>query len=614
MFAFWRGLILVFERTAFGDASGTDTESVPRLFYHTLTIFNAIGCHIWGKTYVYINIEEAKQGNMNKKNIIKIILAVAAVIIVTKGVLFVYDKIEVMNAPTMQEIVEANPWTVPADWFKTDTITIKGRIEDYDAEEFGFTSMACYYDDVFEKDNTVLVLDIADDGTFCKKFLASYPVCNSFIADGSKVFFNAIPFFARPGETIDISVRKASFGRYECVYNNGSSRDVERWLRTSRKLEGVMKPLWKFEGTFDEANEVADEVWRRAMARLQKVSRSEDYTPMEVQLALADLQANFGMDYIGCIERIARGLTKSEERDSVWYTEILDSAEWKKYLDYETYAPMRRIDYDNPLLFASSSYFILQNRVQYAKPVREDLYKGILSEGGGMEVNFENYSKKLTNNLAALRKFMGADRENLTAQMCVYKEMAQEFDTWRNTDDLLDSLFPLYLDALKNPYIRQKAEQFRDRRLAQTDLATPLPDVPDAKLIRNLNAKFPGRFLIIDFWGMTCGPCRAAIQASKELRARVAKRDDVKLIFIAGERTAEGSEAYHNYVNEWLADEETVCLTNRDFDRLRELFQFNSIPHYETITPDGRRVREDLSIHGYDDFDYELKRLKEKLK
>ena len=552
--------------------------------------------------------------NMNKKTIIKIILAVAAVIIVTKGVLFVYDKIEVMNAPTMQEIVEANPWTVPADWFKTDTITIKGRIEDYDAEEFGFTSMACYYDDVFEKDNTVLVLDIADDGTFCKKFLASYPVCNSFIADGSKVFFNAIPFFARPGETIDISVRKASFGRYECVYNNGSSRDVERWLRTSRKLEGVMKPLWKFEGTFDEANEVADEVWRRAMARLQKVSRSEDYTPMEVQLALADFQANFGMDYIGCIERIARGLTKSEERDSVWYTEILDSAEWKKYLDYETYAPMRRIDYDNPLLFASSSYFFLQNRVQYAKPVREDLYKGILSEGGGMEVNFENYSKKLTNNLAALRKFMGADRENLTAQMCVYKEMAQEFDTWRNTDDLLDSLFPLYLDALKNPYIRQKAEQFRNRRLAQTDLATPLPDVPDAELIRNLNAKFPGRFLIIDFWGMTCGPCRAAIQASKELRARVAKRDDVKLIFIAGERTAEGSEAYHNYVNEWLADEETVCLTNRDFDRLRELFQFNSIPHYETITPDGRRVREDLSIHGYDDFDYELKRLKEKLK
>ncbi len=551
---------------------------------------------------------------MKSNLILSLLLALVAVVVVKKVVTFVSDKIEVMNAPTMQEIVEANPWTVPADWFKTDTITIKGRIEDYDAEHFGFTSMACYYNDLFEKDNTVLVLDIADDGTFCKKFLASHPVSNSFIADGSKVGFNSIRFFARPGETIDVTVRKVMFDFYECVYNSGSSRDVERWLRTKRKLEGVTKPLWKFDGTFDEANEVADEVWQRAMARLLKVSRSEDYTPMEVQLALADLQAKFGMDYIGCVVRIANGLVKHEQRDSVWYTEILDSEEWKKYLDYETYAPMRRIDYDNPLLFASSSYDLLQNRVQYAKPVREDMYKGILSEEGGMVVNYENYSKKLANGLAALRKFMGTNRENLTAQMCVYQEMAQEFDTWRNTDDLLDRLFPLYLDALKTPYIRQKAEQFRDRRLAQTELATPLPDIPAAELIRNLNAKFPGRFLVIDFWGMSCGPCRAAIQASKDLRTRVAKRDDVKLVFIAGERTADGSEAYHNYVNEWLTDEETICLTNGDFDRLRELFQFNGIPHYETITPDGRRVREDLRIHGYDDFDYEIMQLMERMK
>ena len=53
---------------------------------------------------------------------------------------------------------------------------------------------------------------------------------------------------------------KGTFGRYECVYNNGSNRDVERLLRTSRKLDDVMRPLWKFEGTFEEANEVADEV------------------------------------------------------------------------------------------------------------------------------------------------------------------------------------------------------------------------------------------------------------------------------------------------------------------------------------------------------------------
>ena len=450
---------------------------------------------------------------MKKRSIIIIILAVVVIIAMKKGVSFVYDKIQVMNAPTMQEISEANPWTVPADWFKTDTITIKGRIEEYNAEQFGFTSMACYYEDVFEKGSTVLVLDIADDGTFCKKFLASYPVCNSFIADGSKVRFNAIRFFARPGETIDITVRKASFGRYECVYNNGSSRDVERWLRTSDKFADALSPLWEFEGKFDDANEVADEVWKRLMAKLQSVSRSEDYTPMEVQLALADIEAHFGMDYMGCIERLANALVKQEQRDSTWYTEILDSAEWKKYLDSKTYEPLRRIDYDNPLLFASSSYHFLQNRIQHAKPVREGQYKGLLSEGGGMTINAENYTKKLANGLAALRNFMATDHDNLLVQMCVYKDMINEFDTWRYDEDCIPNIlsdktmteaekkeslnnlptltrmFPLYLDAIKNPYIRQKAEQFRDRRLSQKDLATPLPSTPEAELIRNLVAK-----------------------------------------------------------------------------------------------------------------------------
>ena len=87
----------------------------------------------------------------------------------------------------------------------------------------------------------------------------------------------------------------------------------------------------------------------------------------------------------------------------------------------------------------------------------------------------------------------------------------------------------------------------------------------------------------------------------------------VKLIFIAGERTTEGSDAYKKYVAEWLADEETVCVTNADFTSLQELFQFNGIPHYEIITPDGLRVRDDLQIHGYYNFDFELESLKKKL-
>ena len=211
---------------------------------------------------------------MNKKIII--LLALVAIIVAIFGALAIHYKNQIANAPTMQELAEAYPWKVPDDWFKTDTITLKGRIEGYDAEKFGFTSMECSFSDVFESDrSTVLVLNIAEDGTFCKKFLASYPVQQVFYTTDSKVSFHRIPFFARPGETIDVTVRKGSFGRYECVYSDGSSKDVERWLRNWDELASSFSPLWHFEGTFEEANEVADMTWKIVMAKLQKLIRSE---------------------------------------------------------------------------------------------------------------------------------------------------------------------------------------------------------------------------------------------------------------------------------------------------------------------------------------------------
>jgi hypothetical protein len=51
-------------------------------------------------------------------------------------------------------------------------------------------------------------------------------------------------------------------------------------------------------------------------------------------------------------------------------------------------------------------------------------------------------------------------------------------------------------------------------------------------------------------------------------------------------------------------------VTNADFTRLQELFRFNGIPHYETITPEGRRVRDDLRITGFYNVDMGLRQIK----
>ena len=529
-----------------------------------------------------------------------------------------------LKVPTMEELSATNPYSVPSDWFKTDSITIRGHIEGYDAEKFGFTSMECFFQDIFEKEDATLVLDIEDDGTFYKKFLSSYPVCQRFYTTESKVDFSEMLFYARPGETINITVRKNADGHYECVYHNGSSHEVERWLKSKLMTNYLSYPLALFNGSFSDATALAEEVWQNMLFRIGMVSRRDHFTPWEVQLALSDAQTCLTTAFLDYASNKKYSVRK--QADGVYSDEIVDSVNWKALNDAKCYTPLHRFNFNNLLMILNNQFPFLVNRVQYAQPAMQAYF----STTG---------QKRLDNYYAVMREMLGSKDNTLMAQLCVYQQMLTEFRNWRTqkertiealkeSPDLPDSLRQRALNSIPtveskyttvsntftHPYVKAKADEFYHRTMAQTELSAPLPDMPMTELIRSLCAKYPGRILIIDFWGMGCGPCRGAIQASKELRAEIAKRDDVKLIFIAGERTTEGSDAYKKYVAEWLADEETVCVTNADFTRLQELFRFNGIPHYETITPDCRRVRDDLRINGYDNFDYELQRLKEKLK
>ena len=507
----------------------------------------------------------------------------------------IHDSNTKLNAPTMQQISAANPFTLPDYWFNTAAITIRGRIEGYDAKHFGFKSLEGYVGDVFTKENGMMVIDIAPDGSFEKQFMASYPVRSKFYAKETEVEFGEIPFFARPGEIIDITVRTNANGYYECLYHNGSSHEVERWLKSKLMTGYLSNPLALFHGTFSDATALAEEVWQNMLYRIGMVSRRDHFTPLEVQLALSDAQVYLTtalLDYAMTMKFSVR-----KHVDGVYHDEIVDSVNWKALNDAKSYLPLHRIDFNNPLMMSNDHLSHLVNRIQYAQPAQ----RAYFSATG---------QKQLDNYYAMIREILGSKENTLMAQLCVYQQMLTELRGVPTEE----SKYTMVSNTFTHPYVKVKADEFYRRAMAQTELSAPIPDAPMADLIRSLCAKYPGRILVIDFWGMSCSPCRSTIQYSKKQRAEIAKRDDVKLVFIAGERTTGGSDAYKKYVAEWLADEETVCVTNADFTRLQELFRFDGIPHYETITPDGRRVRDDLRIDGYQNFDYELTRLKERLK
>lgn len=552
----------------------------------------------------------------------------------------IHDKKHQIKAHTLQDLYASKPYTLPEDWFRPGTVTIRGRIKGYDAETFGFTAMECLLYDVMTKNNSTIIMDIEPDGSFEKRFPLSYPMKLSFIAsDSPKVGLYEIPFFARPGETIDITVQNDGNERYECLYHNGTSKDVSRWLKSNLRLWELGYLLSSFQGKFNQANQVAERVWQNMLARTELISRRRRFTSEELHLALGEMQSIFANGVMNYAMYYGEQLTPwQQDGNGQRHKTVTDSAELRIIDNPSKYQLLKRIDFDNPLLMVDPNFHFTLNRMNYTRAYRTRIYTiddaGFYHRRYGME-SLKNHVQR---GYEAYQELMGTNHNTLMSQLCHYKVLQESFDDWREQQEyalqakadttLIDSLrqkmlasleplnqaYPLYLSTFTHPFVRQQAEQFYQERMAQSELTAPLPDGPGIQIIRDLIARYPDRYLMIDFWDMSCGPCRAAIQSSKEFRQEIAKRGDVKLVFIAGERTVGGSDSYKKYVAEWLADEEAVCITNTDFRRLQELFCFNGIPHYETISPDGRRVREDLRLYDFDDFDLQLNRLKERLK
>ena len=541
-------------------------------------------------------------------------------------VLGIHDRKHKLRLPTMEELAGANAYTAPADWFTTDSVTLRGRIEGYSPEAGFPTQLELSYTSVFDKDELVMVADIRPDGTFEKRWEVDYPKQHSLRWDKALPGMNYLEVFARPGDTINVTVRRGEDGQYRCIYHDGSSQAVERWLKSGLDFGGFTSRMYHFRGTPGEAEALAEKLWQLIIYRLQTVAARHSFTPMEMQLAMADAQVQHAMGVMDYALGKMFDANMVTAADSAVYAALRDTAFYGRLL--------RRIDFDNPLLMASGYYAILLNRIQYAWPViGADGPVEITDEIGPWTNTPESILKEMENRYAKWRGMMGCTNNNLMAQMCNYQEMLDDYKLWcvneitkdRVLSDpklseeerkqqaasvpCLSNVFPRYVASFSHEALRRHAEQFHAARQAKASFTSPLPEGQPAELIRSLQARYPGRYLVIDFWGMGCGPCRSAIQSSKELRAEIAQRDDVKLVFIAGEATAEGSEAYHKYVKEWLADEETICIPDTEFSRLQEYFRFNGIPHYETITPDGRRVGEEYRINGLYNFKFEMERL-----
>lgn len=186
--------------------------------------------------------------------------------------------------------------------------------------------------------------------------------------------------------------------------------------------------------------------------------------------------------------------------------------------------------------------------------------------------------KDETNNNDFIRRVCGTDELPLVWQFAVTAREACNYP-----EDFLPGMTSHY--EITNQYLIDRVTE----SAAPKPGARKLPDTEAGSFMRQLIEPYRGKYLLVDFWDISCGPCRAGIEANRERRERHRGNPGFAFLFLASEK---GSplERYNDYVEKNLKGENVRRLSEDRMILLRELFEFNGIPRYILFNPEGEVV------------------------
>ena len=494
------------------------------------------------------------------------------------------------QTPDFKALREQYNWRLPVESFHDDTVVIRGRITNYDPTSSGFSTMEGYTFNEFEN-QTAATIAINPDGSFEKIILLSYPVVNEFAAYTDKGTF-LIPFFAYPGDTVDVTAT-INNGALTCTYNSQRCQHFERLLPYPHQWARFAGPaLYKYDGTFDDFANAAEDLWNKVLTQVLDDAHQAKFNNEEMGLALALAQVNYGYGLFNGLGELSNLNLPYEQKieGQYMYLRLKDTLLLERMKDPNNYKYLTHIDFNDISLFCSNGLHLILNRIEYGGLMPYSTQKYI--DGSYPPQGIKNSIKFFPHADSLLQKALFTKGSSPIAQMVMYQHLLIIIDRpWTDMPadsikDIRDNILPVFTFAP----IKRKVESLFANRLADTEITLPLKNCAATAFIDSLRQVYPGKYLYLDFWAMSCGPCRMTIEASKDMRKEIANNPDIKLVFVNGDNP--NYTKMHEYVDKHLADEVTVAPGESVFAKLRDVFNFAGIPHFEVITPDGQVIKE----------------------
>lgn len=471
-----------------------------------------------------------------------------------------------------------------SNFFRKDTAHLRGFLKGYDSRA-GFNTGIIYINNVMTREDYPTVVQIHPDG----RFEADFPLNQPW---EGYIFFKrtTVPFYIEPGETLFISLDWEDFlmadryrdRRYEfknIVYkgtsarinaelcrikvNTFSYRDFEKQLKTLSPADFKQQQL----EALQEAND--------SLALKLK----QNSTSIKGQHILKN---KILLSFYGALFDYAMMRTHYAARDST--NEILKQPLPDDYYDFLT-----KINSNDKNLMIPNSFSSFINRYEFMGPFNK------ANIPFKPEDRFEVLSKEWIRKDSILRN-----------DLQITPGLLFDIAKVRSLDYALSSITPKegtllvgqLTSSIAEPFLKEETMRMYAKKFPEGEKqAYKLPEGKATDIFRKMVNPHKGKFVLVDFWATTCGPCIYSIKEMQPLRDKYKGSPDLAFVYIT-DTGGSPESSYNKFISENDMGDNLFRLSEDEYNYLRQLFRFNGIPRYVMLNRDGDVIDDDFPGHS----------------
>jgi AhpC/TSA family. len=270
---------------------------------------------------------------------------------------------------------------------------------------------------------------------------------------------------------------------------------------------------------------------------------------------------------------------------------------WQQFFSFV--APREKYLLDNPLLMIAGEEFFF-NYVEYTvmRPMHGRVlnympfdYDPQIAEAIAQEKVV--YSREFRRNaMNKLNDKLNISPTDFSAQVCQLRDVFNTLD-WHgdNYDQAADEVAAA-MSVISHPeLIRRAVLTYRDYvKEKEAKVVEQKPMTKGDSIFQRIIEPYKGNVLYVDFWEMSCGPCRATmLHMRDEVEANMNK--PVKYLYI----TDDTPEKCSSFLEPNKIRGEHIFITRSEWGYLQEKFQFSGIPFVLLFDKKGNQ-RENVTV------------------